>query len=101
MIPEQNHMAVGLELLFLAAIATGVFLYGVYRAFKADIHTAPFSLYRTIGSVGLYVIEMVGALILILGHISGLYLAVIAIIANFFFMISGAWLLVVSPKVKP
>lgn len=51
---------------------------------------------RTLGSVSCYVIEMVGAAILFAGSPWGLYLAAVAILANFFFMISGSWLLLVS-----
>jgi hypothetical protein len=39
---------------------------------------------------------MIGAALLIAGDIAGLYLAAVAIVANFFFMISGSWLLLVG-----
>jgi hypothetical protein len=43
-----------------------------------------------------YLVEIAGAVVLIVGPIAGLYLAAVAIVANFYFMISGAWLLLVG-----
>jgi hypothetical protein len=45
---------------------------------------------------GIYLAEAIGALILIFGSLSGLYVAAVAIVVNVAFMISAAWLLVVS-----
>jgi hypothetical protein len=92
----QNHTAVGLELLIVAGIAGGVFLGGYFRAENSNQNVSPPSLYRTIGGSVCYLIEMIGAVVLILGSIVGLYIASIAMIVNFYFMISGAWLLVVG-----
>jgi hypothetical protein len=39
---------------------------------------------------------MVGAGVLILGHVGGLYVAAVGLILLFAFMISGAWLLLVA-----
>jgi hypothetical protein len=54
------------------------------------------SVLRTLGGTACYLAEMIGAIVLIAGHIAGLYLAAVAIVANFFFMISGSWLLLVG-----
>jgi hypothetical protein len=45
---------------------------------------------------GIYVADVTGAVILISGSLSGLYVAAVAILVNVAFMISAAWLLVVS-----
>jgi hypothetical protein len=39
---------------------------------------------------------MIGAAALIAGYVAGIYVAAGAIVANFFFMISGSWLLLVG-----
>ena len=39
---------------------------------------------------------MIGAAVLIAGHLAGLYLAAVAMVANFFFMISELWLLLMG-----
>lgn len=41
-------------------------------------------------------VEIVGAAVLMLGHLAGLYVASVAMIANIAFFISGAWLLMVG-----
>jgi hypothetical protein len=54
------------------------------------------SMFRTAGSIACYSAEMIGAAILIAGSAAGLYVAATAMVANFFFMISGSWLLLVG-----
>lgn len=51
---------------------------------------------RTLGGTACYSAEMIGAAVLIAGHLAGLYLAAVAMVANFFFMISGSWLLLIG-----
>ena len=41
-----------------------------------------------------YAAEVAGAVLLMLGHVAGIYLAAVAMTALVAFMISGAWLLV-------
>ena len=43
-----------------------------------------------------YLAEVIGAILLILGYGAGLYIAAIASIVLFAFLISGAWLLVIG-----
>jgi hypothetical protein len=91
LMPDQDHVAVGLEWALVALSAGCVFLFGFRQAFKFG--SSPSKLRLVIGS-GLYLAEFVGALVLI--SISGLYVIAVAIVANVAFMISAAWLLVVS-----
>ncbi len=53
-------------------------------------------MYRTAGSIACYVSEMAGAVALFAGSAAGLYVVAVAMVANFFFMISGSWLLLVG-----
>jgi hypothetical protein len=89
----QNHKIVGAELLIFALIGFFVFLYGFRQAFKFGSHPSKQRL--AIGSC-LYLAEIIGALVLISGSISGLYIAAVAMLLNVAFMISAAWLLVVG-----
>lgn len=93
LMPGQDHIVVAVELLTLAAIGMVVFLYGFRQAFQFG--SKPSKQRLVIGSC-LYVMEIVGAVVLMSGSISGLYIASIAIVMNVAFMISAAWLLVVS-----
>ncbi|MGZ5271631.1 MAG: hypothetical protein ACXWC6_13525, partial [Ramlibacter sp.] len=89
----QGHRAVGIDLFVIASGGAISFLYGFRQAFKADAHPSKQRL--VVGSC-LYVAELAGALVLILGSIVGLYIAAVAILLNVAFMISAAWLLVVG-----
>ena len=51
---------------------------------------------RLAGGTICYLAEVIGAILLMLGYPSGLYIAAIAIIVLFAFLISGAWLLMIG-----
>ena len=89
----QNHVAIGLELLVVSFLASIVYVGGYIRAYKSSSGA---SLQRTIAGTTLYLAEIIDAIILISGSISGLYIAAIALVANTCYMITGAWLLVVG-----
>ena len=89
----QSHQAVGAELLVVAGIAVTVYVNGYIKAIK--LGNGP-SLTRTVTGSLLYLAEMAGALIFLLGSLTGLYTAAIALVANICYMITGAWLLVVG-----
>lgn len=93
LMPGQHHQAIGAELSTLALIGFIVYLYGFRQAFRFG--STPSKQRLVLGS-SLYVAELVGALVLVSGSISGLYVAAVAIVLNVAFMISAAWLLVVS-----
>ena len=93
LMPGQDHQAIGSEFAALAFVGAIIFLYGFRQAFKFGSKPSKERLY--VGT-GLYLAELLGGLIFIVGPISGLYIAVVAMLANVAFMISAAWLLVVS-----
>jgi hypothetical membrane protein len=93
---SQNHQAVGAEMLVVFSISAAIYINGYVQASKSPKNVTTPSLYRTIGGSSCYLAEVVGAVILISGSIAGLYVAAVAIVANFYFMISGAWLLLVG-----
>jgi len=93
MMGGQGHKAVGAELLVVSFFAAVIYVSGYVRASRSG---NPASLSRTISGTCLYLIEIIGAAILIAGSISGLYIAAIALVINTCYMITGAWLLVVG-----
>jgi hypothetical protein len=93
LMPDQTHRETGLEILVLGVAGAAIFLYGFRQAFTFG--STP-SKRRLVIGTGLYLAEVAGALVLVSGSISGLYVAAVAIVANVAFMISAAWLLVVS-----
>jgi len=92
----QSGQAVGSELLIAstALAVAGVLSFRQVSRSSAQVPRA--SVLRTLGGTACYLAEMIGAAVLIAGYVAGLYLAAVAIVANFFFMISGSWLLLVG-----
>jgi hypothetical protein len=54
------------------------------------------TLSRIVGGTLIHLTEMIGAALFFWGHLSGLYLAAIAMVTNTCYMITAAWLLVVG-----
>jgi len=92
----QNGIAVGTELLIASTILTVTGVLSFRQVSRSSTPVPRASVLRTLGGTACYSAEMIGAAVLIAGHIAGLYLAAVAMVANFFFMISGSWLLLVG-----
>ena len=91
---DQYLPALGFEWLFLWLIATFIFIRGYVVAILSGMSSIGLTLPRLAGGTLCYLAEVTGALFLILGRSAGLYIAAIATIVLFAFLISGAWLLV-------
>ena len=92
----QDHVAVGIEWFVVAAISVAVYVHGYVRAVRLGGSVAWLLARRVVVLAVLYVGQLVGAALLVAGHIAGLYVAAVAMVAALAFMISGAWLLVVG-----
>ena len=92
----QDHLAVGAEWLVIACTALTIYISGYIRARRGGRSSVGLSFKRLTVGVACYVVEIVGAVILVLGHITGIYVASVAMIINVAFFISGAWLLMVG-----
>jgi hypothetical protein len=94
----QHHVAVGTEMLIVSGIAGAVLIWGYVQALRFGSGEENLSSFRMIGGSSCYLLEMLGGVILIAGNVAGLYLAAVGIVVNFYFMISGAWLLLVRVR---
>lgn len=92
----QDSLAVGLEWLGVATIAGVVYVRGYVLAIRRGRSPAGLHVGRLVAGTGCYAAQMVGALVLALGYSAGIYVASVAMVVNFPFMISGAWLLIVG-----
>jgi hypothetical protein len=97
----QDHRAVGLEWLVVAAVATAVYVYGYIQAIRLGGSSAGLRSFRLIGGTALHAVEIVGAALLLAGYIAGLYLAAISMVGLLAYMISGAWLLIMGVSAQP
>jgi hypothetical protein len=91
-----NLGVLGFEWLILWLIATIIFIRGYVIAIRAGMSTIGLNMPRLAGGTICYLAEVVSAIFLILGYSSGLYIAAVAIIVLFAFLISGAWLLMIG-----
>jgi len=96
LIGDQHPGALGFEWLALWLIATTIFIRGYVRAIGSGTSSIGLSAPRLAGGTICYLAEVTAAVFLILGHTAGLYIAAIAIIVLFAFLISGAWLLMMG-----
>jgi hypothetical protein len=96
LIGHQSLGALGLEWLALWLLATGVFVRGYVRALRAGMSSIGLTAPRLAGGTLCYLAEVVAAILLILGRDAGFYVAAVATIVLFGFLISGAWLLMIG-----
>src|SRR5579863_9589040 len=79
----QNHESIGAELFVVSGISAAVFVMGYARAIRMS---NGLRLSRIVGGSLVHVAEMVGAAILFLGYLPGLYVAALAMVANTCYM---------------
>lgn len=96
LIGNQNPGALGIEWLVLWLIATAIFIRGYVVAIRSGMSSIGLNAPRLAGGTICYLAEVISAVLLILGYGSGLYIAAIAIVVLFAFLISGAWLLMIG-----
>jgi hypothetical protein len=96
LIGNQYPGMLGFEWLVLWLIATVVFITGYVIAIRSGMSYIGLNMPRLAGGTICYLAEVISAIFLILGYSSGLYIAAIAIIVLFAFLISGAWLLMIG-----
>jgi len=90
---NQSEQAVAIELFSVLVVVEVV----LYRSSRDALNAADTSvLMRAVGSFACLVVEQVGAVILFEGGAWGLYLVGLGMMASFFFMVTGAWLLLVG-----
>jgi hypothetical protein len=92
----QSGRAVAAEIFVVCAAVTVAGLVSYRQVARRTAGVPPGSVLRTLGSMSCYCVEMLGAVVLFLGSAAGLYLIGVAMVAIFFFTISGAWLLLVG-----
>jgi hypothetical protein len=96
----QNYQAVGIEWLIVSAFATVIHVNGYIRATKIGKSSVGLQLNRLLFGTGLYIAEIIGAILFTLGYVAGLYVAAVSLVALLAYMISGAWLLLMSVHAK-
>lgn len=96
LVGNQHPEVLGFEWLGLWLVATIIFIRGYVVAIRSGMSYIGLNIPRLAGGTLCYLAEVLGAILLIRGYSSGLYIAAVAIIVLFAFLISGAWLLMIG-----
>jgi hypothetical protein len=94
LIGNQNYQWIGVEWLVVSLVPTITYVRVYVRARKVGRSSVGLSIRRFIAGATCYVAQIVGSILLICGHVAGLYVASGAMVLSFAFFISGAWLLI-------
>ena len=97
----QSMVELGFEWAVLWLVATFIFVRGYVIALRSKMSSVGLNVPRLAGGTVCYLAEVAGAVFLIFGHDAGLYIAAIATIVLFAFLISGAWLLIIGIYENP
>jgi len=93
---NQTYRALSIEWLAVALFATIINTNGYIQAFKLQSSLYALSWFRIIGGSVCYIGQIIGSLLLYFGSKAGIYMSAVALIVNFYFFVSGAWLLVIG-----
>ena len=93
---KQNYHWIGVEWLVVTLVPTITYIRVYVQATKIGRSSVGLSVGSFIMGTTCYVAQIVGCVLLILiaGHVAGLYVAPVAMVLSFAFFISAAWLLI-------
>jgi len=93
---HQTNRTLGLEWLVVSLFAAAINTNGYLRGFGPAGSRYALSLFRVAGGSACYLAQIIGSLMFLFGSGAGIYISSIALIVNFYFLVSGSWLLIVG-----
>jgi hypothetical protein len=93
---HQPDLAVGIEWLVVSVLASAINTNGYVQAFRVRSSLYALSVFRIVGGSICYLGQIIGSILLMLEVPADIYIAAISIVVNFFFLVSGAWLLILG-----
>jgi hypothetical protein len=92
----QTYRTIGIEWLIVSLLATTINTNGYVQGFRLGSSRFALNGFRIVGGSACYLGQMIGAVMLCIDNGAGIYIGAVALIANFFFLVSGSWLLIVG-----
>jgi hypothetical protein len=92
----QTDRTVGIEWLIVSLLAGAINTNGYVQAFKLRGSLYALTLFRMVGGSACYLGQIVGSVLLLSGSGTGVFVGAIGIVVNFYFLVSGSWLLIVG-----
>jgi len=93
---HQTHRTLGLEWLIVSLLAAAINTNGYIKGYSLAGSRYALSLARVGGGSACYLGQVVGSTMLYFGSGAGIYICATALIVNFYFLVSGSWLLIVG-----
>jgi hypothetical protein len=93
---HQTYRTLGIEWLLVSSLAAVINTNGYVQGFRSAGSRYALSPIRIVGGSACYLGQVIGSLLLFLGSRTGIYVAAVALIVNFYFLVSGSWLLIVG-----
>lgn len=93
---HQTHQTLGLEWLIVSLLAGAINTNGYIRGFSLTGSRYALSLFRVAGGTACYLGQIIGSAAFFFGFGWGIYVSAVALIVNFYFLVSGSWLLIVG-----
>jgi hypothetical protein len=91
----QTYRTIGSEWLVVSLLAAAINTNGYVQGFRLGSGFA-LNRFRIVGGSACYLGQVIGAVMLCLDAGVGIYISAVALILNFFFLVSGSWLLIVG-----
>jgi modulator of FtsH protease len=93
---HQTNQTLGLEWLLVALFAAAINTNGYIRGFSSAGSRYALGFVRVAGGSACYLGQIIGSIMFYFGVDAGIYVGAVAIIVNFYFLVSGSWLLIVG-----
>ena len=93
---QQTHRTLAIEWLAVSLLALAINTNGYVQAFRQPGSLYALSLFRMAGGSACYLGQIIGSLVLYFGSKTGIYISAVALIVNFYFLVSGSWLLILG-----
>jgi len=93
---HQTHRTLGIEWLLVSLLAGAINTNGYIQGFSVAGSRYALSLARVVGGSACYLAQVIGAVLFYYGSGAGIYISATGLIVNFYFLVSGSWLLIVG-----
>ncbi|HEX6348543.1 MAG TPA: hypothetical protein VF160_04040 [Candidatus Dormibacteraeota bacterium] len=93
---HQTNRTLGIEWLIVSLVAGAINTNGYIRGFSLTGSRYALGLFRIAGGTACYLGQAVGSALFFFGWSGGIYLSAAALVVNFYFLVSGSWLLIVG-----
>ena len=85
----------------MSLLAAAINTNGYVQAFKLRGSLYALTLFRMAGGSACYAGQIIGSALLLSGSGAGLFLGAAAMVVNFYFLVSGSWLLIMGTLHNP